>query len=506
MPLFNWISSKNEKWTLKRILIVFTSSIVVVMTLLLISAIQANSSFYNQWNQDLNRLVDLQSKTEQLEMTYNALRSYTLSGDLQYLNDYKKEKTKLILFFSQYTKKNKQSQSYALYYDAHNMFETFVEEADKSIRLFDEGAQAVYVNHQVLQFSKNKNFLKVQLEKIISVELVEIKSKYGDIEASTRNREAFIYFIVFIIITLTLIANNYIANLLATPIHILSVHLKKIADGDYDREPVEQVGVGEIRNMMNRFNKMKVKLADNIDIMNENSRIRDQLKSQEIELLESDIHLKQSKLDFLQSQINPHFLFNTLNSIQTLADIEEAPQTEKMLFHMSSLIRYNLKKMNHIVPLSEELDIVESYIYIQIIRFGNRIQYAIEKDEAALMVLVPSMILQPLVENAMIHGLEPKIGQGQLTIRISKEMGHVVISVYDNGIGMDQETIDKLMSAGETEQTNPEIKDHTSIGVTNVIKRCMLYYGKNIVSIRSEKGQYTEFRLEIPERRASHEC
>ncbi len=107
--------------------------------------------------------------------------------------------------------------------------------------------------------------------------------------------------------------------------------------------------------------------------------------------------------------------------------------------------------MNDIVRLKEEIDIVDSYIYIQMIRFGNRIQYSIEKDETALNTLVPSMILQPLVENAMIHGLEPKIGQGILKISIYKEPGQVIISVYDNGVGMDQETIDNMMLYAESD-------------------------------------------------------
>lgn len=158
--------------------------------------------------------------------------------------------------------------------------------------------------------------------------------------------------------------------------------------------------------------------------------------------------------------------------------------------------------MNDIVRLKEEIDIVDSYIYIQMIRFGNRIQYSIEKDETALNTLVPSMILQPLVENAMIHGLEPKIGQGILKISIYKEPGQVIISVYDNGVGMDQETIDNMMLYAESDpnKKNGIKKSHNSIGVSNVIRRCMLFYGRNILEIHSEKkDQYTKLTLAIPD-------
>lgn len=499
MTIKKWMSSKNERWTLKRILIVFSTSIVGIMTILLISVMQANDVFYNQLNQDIGRLVNLQSKTEEIDVAYNDIRSYTLSDDVEYLAKYEDEKDILLSFFKLYTTKDKGSKSYYLYYDASNMFLSFTEQATRSLKLLEEGAEPLYVNQQVLQLSKNKDFVKEQLGKIISVELIEIKNKYGDIEAATADREEIIYVIIFLIITITLFANNGITNKLSRPIHALSIHLKKIANGEYNRDPIEQSSIGELHYMIIHFNKMKVKLADNIDLINENANIREQLKNQEIELLETENHLKQSKLDYLQSQINPHFLYNTLNSIQTLADIEEAPLTEKMLFHMSSLIRYNLKKMNDIVRLKEEIDIVDSYIYIQMIRFGNRIQYSIEKDETALNTLVPSMILQPLVENAMIHGLEPKIGQGILKISIYKEPGQVIISVYDNGVGMDQETIDNMMLYAESDPNKNGIKSHNSIGVSNVIRRCMLYYGRNILEIHSEKDQYTKLKLVIPD-------
>ncbi|QUI22465.1 sensor histidine kinase [Vallitalea pronyensis] len=500
MTLKKWVSSKTERWTLKRILIVFSSSIVGIMTLLLISVMQANHVFYNQLNQDLSQLVNLQSKTEEIEAAYHAIRSYTLSDDMTYLTQYEDEKEDLLRFFEGYKLKDKGSNPYYLYYDAYNMFLSFTEQAVRSLTLFEEGAEPLYVNHQVLQLSKNKNFMKEQLEKMIAVELVEIKNKYGDIEAATASREELIYVIIFFIITFTLWANHGITNKLSRPIHALSVQLKNIANGDYNRDPIQQSSIGELHYMIVRFNKMKVKLADNIDLMHENAKIREQLKNQEIELLETENHLKQSKLDYLQSQINPHFLYNTLNSIQTLADIEEAPLTEKMLFHMSSLMRYNQKKMNDIVRLKEELDIVDSYIYIQMIRFGNRIQYIMDKDDDALNTLVPSMILQPLVENAMIHGLEPKIGQGVLKIEIYKEPGQVVVSVYDNGVGMDQETMDNIMLYAESDPGKNGIKSYQSIGLSNVIRRCMLYYGKNILEIQSEKGHYTQLKLVIPDK------
>ncbi len=159
------MSSKNERWTLKRILIVFSTSIVGIMTVLLISVMQANDVFYNQLNQDIGRLVNLQSKTEEIDVAYNDIRSYTLSNDVDYLAKYEDEKDILLSFFKLYTTKDKGSKSYYLYYDAFNMFLSFTEQATRSLTLLEEGAEPLYVNQQVLQLSKNRDFVKEQLGK-----------------------------------------------------------------------------------------------------------------------------------------------------------------------------------------------------------------------------------------------------------------------------------------------------------------------------------------------------
>ncbi|WP_193774597.1 sensor histidine kinase [Vallitalea guaymasensis] len=201
-------------------------------------------------------------------------------------------------------------------------------------------------------------------------------------------------------------------------------------------------------------------------------------------------------MNYLQSQINPHFLFNTLNSIGTLADIEDAKQTKMMLESLSELLRYNLKKINDIVTLEDEFNIIKNYIYIQMIRFGNKIQYNIHMDESVKDFMVPSMILQPFVENAMIHGLEQKEGKGHLTVEIKDESDHINILIKDDGIGMTQEQAESLLKYEDEIILN---KNYTKgMGVCNVVKRLVLYFGENIVSIESGIAKGTSTTIKIP--------
>lgn len=519
--------SGRSRLTFRTILTMFILIIVAAMTLLLVVVIESNNRFTAALDDDLNLLVDLQTMVEEMDTATAAISNYGVSGLEDYQNTYTVLSAELDQSFGIPNSYEKGSDGYYLYFDLINMYRSYIEQADRVAETYESGRESVYVNDEINDLRKNNIFVKEQLNRIIAFELTAIDEKYGSIEEAIKRREEMIYVVVFLVIIITLGLGALIANRLAEPIHRLSLALSRIGKGEFDMPPLEAGGTGEVANILVDFNKMQSRLSENIGLMQENSRIKDQLKNQEIELLETENHLKQSKLDFLQSQINPHFLYNTLNSIQTLADIEEAPQTEKMLEHLSSLMRYNVKKVNTVVLLSEEVGVIRDYVYIQMIRFGQRIQFVEDCDSEALKVHVPSMILQPLVENAMIHGLEPKMGQGTLILSAKVIEDHVILKVRDDGLGMEQAIIDRMMAYAGTEEITVEsgsrigqdaVEDHIakdaegikdknaedvkknarSIGVANVIRRCHLYYGHNVVSISSVIGEYTEFEFRLP--------
>ncbi len=493
----------HEKLTLKIVMVLMLTSVVTLMTILLVSVVEVNQNFSDQLDQDLNKIVLLQSRVEEMDRLYSSISNYAVSGSEDYLRDYMAISSNLNEFINEVSPHPKGTEGYFLYVDLASMFESFVEQADAAKKIYESGRDSLYVDVEINELSKNNAFVKEQLTGIISYELNQIEDKYGNIETSIAKRQEVVYLIVFVVIILTLFIGVLVANRLTHPIDQLSSELKQIGKGNYDPRPLEVNGIGEISGMISGFNKMKSRLSENIELIHENARIKEQLKNQEIDLLESENHLKQSKLDFLQSQINPHFLYNTLNSIQTLADIEEAPQTELMLEHLSNLMRYNVKKTNTVVMLSEELEVINSYVYIQLIRFGNRMTYNVDCDPEVLNVMVPSMILQPLIENAMIHGLEPKMGRGELLVSAKMDGDQVIITVRDNGLGMEQKTINRLLAYGESSTSEDVTKNAKSIGVANVIRRCRLYYGHNVLSISSVLDEYTEFVFSIEKHKTS---
>jgi two-component system LytT family sensor kinase len=202
-------------------------------------------------------------------------------------------------------------------------------------------------------------------------------------------------------------------------------------------------------------------------------------------LAEQEKLLMAARIEALANQINPHFLFNTLTSITSL--IRSQPETARMLIvKLSGLLRRLMRSQEHFVTLREELAAMDEYLDIERIRFGPNLQIEKTVEDTTLELIVPRMILQPLVENSIKHGLSKKVGQGRITIRASHRAGHAVIEVVDNGVGIPSDRLESMTEGG--------------IGLRNVDERLRVIYGANCrLRIQSEPGEGTLVRMEIPE-------
>ena len=196
--------------------------------------------------------------------------------------------------------------------------------------------------------------------------------------------------------------------------------------------------------------------------------------------------LLKARMDALSAQINPHFLFNTLNTVSSL--IRYDPDLARgVVIKLSNILRRLLRKHETFVPLQEELDFIDDYLGIEVARFG-RDNLVIRKhvDEKTLDAFVPSMLLQPIVENALKHGLAAKMGGGELTIHTESREGRLVIAVEDNGVGISKERMAQVFEDG--------------IGISNVHERLRVLYGADFrMDISSHEGEGTRIRIDIPE-------
>ncbi len=201
-------------------------------------------------------------------------------------------------------------------------------------------------------------------------------------------------------------------------------------------------------------------------------------------LHEQEKLLLAAKIEALKSQINPHFLFNTLTSVSAL--IRSQPDTARMVVQkLSTLLRRLMRSHEQFVTLREELAAIDEYLDIEVIRFGARLTVRKDLGPDTLDVIVPSMILQPLVENAIKHGLARKVGPGHIVIRSRRERDVAIIEVEDDGLGISEERLETAMSSG--------------IGLTNVRERLRVIYGATgRVALTGEPGRGARARLEIP--------
>ena len=280
------------------------------------------------------------------------------------------------------------------------------------------------------------------------------------------------------------------------PIRKLAKSADEVAKGNFEIETLEIRTNDEIGVVTKAFNKMVASIKDYIEQIKENMEHERKMQEKELRI---ESTLKEAQLKYLQTQINPHFLFNTLNAGAQLAMMEEAEKTYDYIQNTAEFFRYNVREGNTTVKLADEISLIDHYIYILNVRFSGDIKYEKDIDESLTDILMPSMILQPIVENSINHGIKEMEGKGIIALRVYGEDDNVFISVKDNGIGMTQEMIDKVLSGELTEEEKAAPVGAHGIGMDNVIKRLRLFTDReDSVSIRSDgEGKGTEVIIKL---------
>lgn len=214
--------------------------------------------------------------------------------------------------------------------------------------------------------------------------------------------------------------------------------------------------------------------------------------------LEKQNRLRLSEIKALHAQINPHFLYNTLDSIKWLAKLNGVEDIVIMVSQLGRLLKNSINNQNDSIQIREEINLVKSYLAIQKIRYGDKFEVEICVDKDIMDCVVPKFIIQPLVENAIIHGIENKIGNAQLIIKGTRENDTIIFDIIDDGVGIKEEDLGKL------KQMDYEGDDKESIGIKNVDKRIKLYYGQEYgLDIKSKENVGTTTRITMPFIRAN---
>lgn len=294
-----------------------------------------------------------------------------------------------------------------------------------------------------------------------------------------------IYLIMAVgLVIVALILSNIIARKITLPIQKLRDSMARVQEGDFHGADIEVISENEIGSLTKSFNVMTHRIE---------------------ELMEQNVHeqelKRKSEMKALQSQINPHFLYNTLDSIIWMAEGKKNEEVVLMTASLARLLRQSISNEDEVVSIGNEIEYVRSYLTIQKMRYKDKLEFEINVDPSIRHVKIVKLVLQPIVENAIYHGLKYKESKGLLTVHGYTEGENAVIQIIDNGVGMDEETLKHIFE-------RHKVNYHSNgVGVYNVQKRLQLHYGQNYgITYRSEQGVGTTATIVIPKNQeGSHE-
>lgn len=438
--------------------------------------------------------ISLSKLSVELSNSWSSFDMYMKTKNGEYVEEYVTSNNRAKDIMNEilpYIGKNKESSIYLR--NLRNMFDYYQTGASDIIhkekldeksydKLVELKTQAVYMN-------KHSGLLTVSY-------LNYSNSDYSSILEKYKNTEIQVYITLMAIMLISFILSMLVSRELGHTIGKLCNYAELLSKAKWEIADIKEQKYGELDSLAKAFNKMKNSIRKYIEELNEKAEIESNYHKEKLKSAEKDKLIKETHLLALQSQINPHFLFNTLNTVSRMAMFENADNTVGLIAATSKILRYNLDYKDKLVKLKEELDMIKAYVTIQETRFQDQMSFNLDIDNTLEFINIPPMIIQPVVENAIIHGLHEMDKDGIISISVKRQDNFAAISIKDNGKGMEKEKIKCILN---NEKAKKAKSDTTGLGVANVKQRLELYFNRrDLISIISEPGKGTEVMIFIP--------
>lgn len=368
-----------------------------------------------------------------------------------------------------------------------NMSETYLKLVDLSVDA-KRGNNIERYKANYEEASKMYDYIRSHISTLNNELFKHNSNNYEILRASLSYLEIITTSVLLFIMVFNILLIILVTRRITGPLMKLTKSANEISAGNFDIDLVPVKSSDEVGIVTKAFNTMTVSIHQYIKKIKESMELESQMKEKELRMTN---HLKDAQLKYLQAQINPHFLFNTLNAGAQLAMMEGADKTTLFIENMADFFRFNIKSFDQDSTLRDEIKLVDTYVYILNVRFSGKINFYKEIDESVLNYKVPSMILQPVVENSVNYGIRDIDYEGKICLKALQTKESIIITIYDNGAGMEQKTIERILSLDiEDDNIEREInitKDSNGIGLGNVINRLKLYYNEeNIFHIHSD--------------------
>ena len=372
----------------------------------------------------------------------------------------------------------------------YNMSLTYLERADSTIEA-KRGRNVSKYNDDYGEAKKLYDYIQSCINSLNTSVFLESSNNYSLLRTSLTYLTGISMFLLLAALMIAFAWILVMTRNITKPLIQLADVANEIARGNMEVDfPIVETG-DEITTVAKACNKMIDSIRVYIQKTKENYERESKLIENEL-IMKNE--LKEAQLKYLQAQINPHFLFNSLNAGAQLAMMEGAEKACLFIENMADFFRYNVRKIDKDTTLREELKLVDNYVYILNVRFSGDIHYRKKIDERLLDTLMPSMIIQPLIENAVNHGIRELDTEGCIELTVYNNNENVCITVADNGVGIEPEIAEKILR-GESAHSNSG-RDSAGIGMDNVINRLRRYYNmEHVMDIRRRESSGTEVIL-----------
>lgn len=448
-----------------------------VMLLVLVFALGINFFIFSQIQNAVSRIdavfssnVDINDLSDALEQLQGTVYEYLNTKGTKALENYYRYEQNYRSLIEKLNDKNLENEGKILEKNIRNMSESYLDQTSETVQA-KRGRNVERYKTSYEQETQLYEYINSYIYRLNNLSFRKNSANYQILLSSMSILYRMCIIVLIIVYVLGFAITVILVRNMIKPLQALSNTAHEVTKGNLNVPQLSVVYDDEVGVVTRSFNQMLDSIRKNIAKLKESMEHQVQMKEREL-LMEN--HLKEAQLKYLQAQINPHFLFNSLNAGAQLAMMGDAEQTGVFLEKMADFFRYNVRKMEEDAYLREEIEAVDNYIYILNVRFAGDIHYRKEIDEDIENIRIPSMILQPMVENAVQHGIHDCMETGWIRMSIHRNHDMTEVIVQDNGVGMTREMIDKVM-AGNADQDE---EDHfsTGIAVRNVIERLRLYY------------------------------
>jgi len=484
--------------SIRKKLMTFLLFIIFCISIFSIYLIVNTYSYAENFNSNVSEYFEVHMLQQNNIKNDKLMFKYFDAVSLENLAEYNENIDEFNASLQEMAKKSRSLESYLIIRSIKNAFLSYCDENNTAIKKQREGARDYQLHYY--NAGRINQYLDGYIAQLLDLTLKEGNAAYNELANGAKVMLYISCVIILAFLAFCLVFGLIFSNYLIKPIEHLAQTSLQMSEGNLNVQEIAICSNDEVGTLAKAFNMMSSSIRKLVYDLQEKSLLEKKLHKEEVRNIKNKELLKEARFLALQSQINPHFLFNTLNTISRVITFSRTEEAIKLIGALANILRYNMGSSKLYVTLKDELELIRQYVFIQQYRFGDRLKVDIDSVDLAISaVTIPRFTLQPIIENAVIHGIEPNVAGGCLRIKAYYAKGKVVIKIVDNGVGMSKDKIELIMSMKNKEKTGQT--GHTNaIGLSNVINRLAIFCNgkKKCFMIQSKPGLGTVVSILLP--------